>query len=252
MKNHVIVSVLATSVLGACVADQPIDEHASAITSAEAIAEIGPLVSQVIAPVAGPQQLSDAGDGSAAQSALTTAVIDPSCVTSRLSGLSITLTYAGCINGRGETVDGDLSLALELVPLRVSMTLDQFAVGPSGFDGTIGLTFPAGGGAVVDADIGLVLENDVELGLAGASIAASAGQVVVDGAATLTSPEAGIALDADALTWTGDCLPSGGSVDYDDGAFNGTLIFSPDTPATGIVTAVVGPIRFEIALPPCA
>lgn len=252
MKHTSILLASVLSVLGACVASSDeTGDSASAITTAEAIAELGPFVDQVIAPVAGPRQLADSDNAGPTEEALTAALEDPACVSSSLSGLSITLAYDDCVNRRGETVDGALTFALELAPLRLSMTVDGLTVGASAYDGTLGLTFPAGGGAVIDADIGLALAGDTQLSLESATVAASAGQLTINGSAQLASATDDIAVTADQLTWTGECLPTGGEVHYNDGSVTGTLVFGADTPSTGIVTAVVGPLSFEIELAPC-
>ncbi len=191
-------------------------------------------------------------------------VVTPeSCASYVWSGLSVMATFAGCtLESTGESIDGDLAIAVQFFPSRIALTFTDLTVGATSVTGMLSLNV---GGACGGADLGCMPCRDTDAEcmaaaetqstLTGSLTVTSSGTTVLDVAdVTVTSDTTGItasgelsidgaAITADALHWAaGSCLPSSGTATLTSSMT--TITFLSTTPADGIVEVRIG------ALPP--
>ncbi|MBI5486008.1 MAG: hypothetical protein HY905_01610 [Deltaproteobacteria bacterium] len=189
-------------------------------------------------------------------------VTPPTCATYAWSGLSATVTLAGCtLEATGEPVSGTVGLALTLRPTTFVVTFASLATGGSTVDGSV--TLHAGGsdlGAAATLDADLTISEGGEsthLVAAGLSVSGTPTAISASGSFTVESGGTTTTVVADAVTWaTGECLPSSGSLRLTGSSFPlpTTIVFLPTTPADGMVEVHVGsfPPATVALLPPCS
>lgn len=175
-------------------------------------------------------------------------VTDPACVAYSWAGLSVTITFTDCVlETTGQSLDGALTLAVELAPVVFTLTFDSLAIDADTTDGTIALSWTG-----PDGSPGVGFDVDLTYTTAGAAshivlqdftVIADATSAVIAGSGSLQSGAIDASFDATDVTWTtGNCHPTSGSVEYEDGgAWPVTITFLPTTPADGIVEVQVGP-----------
>lgn len=180
---------------------------------------------------------------------------DSTCLSFDWQDLALTVTFESCVLGAtGLTVDGSLTVALSASPPWVSVSFESLAVGSAMLDGTVVLG-REDGATYVTADLTITTGDGATIVLEGVTVESGSEGVTLDGAASVTSASVDAELTFEAVTWApGDCLPSGGSVVYDDGGpLLTTITFLPTTPDDGVVLVAVGPLpATEVALlEPC-
>lgn len=187
------------------------------------------------------------------------ALENPECVTLTWVGLTATITYNQCINSDGATINGAITLGLQLIPLRFFVAFDQLTVDTVSYDGEIGLAFtgPVGMRSVsLDADFSYNDGTQNELDLSNLSIAVNqvtgGTNVVVNGSGSVVTPEVSATVQAGGITWDGECLPTSGSLAYNSGLTAATITFLETTPVDGEVIVSVGSFTTQTQLlPPC-
>jgi hypothetical protein len=192
----------------------------------------------------------DAHDSVEAAISGNSVVTEAACVQYLWDGLSVTVTFTECVlETTGGTLDGVLTLAVQLVPLRFTMTLDDIQVDDIGFDGSLAMSWSGGDDLGTPAqrtyEIDLAYtapEGATTLSLADVVVESTGGLLTLNGTGALETTGVNATFTMTDLEWqTGDCLPSGGSVTYEDGGpFPVTLTFSAETPTTGSVQIQVG------------
>ena len=95
------------------------------------------------------------------------------------------------------------------------------------------------GARVLGIDAVLTLANDpATLVVDGLALDAGAGGVTLSGGGLVVTPDIEAGATADELHWVlGDCLPSSGSIAFDDGRVDGVMTFLATTPST-VATSV--------------
>jgi len=199
------------------------------------------------------------GDGrTAAEGAIggDSVVTDPLCVGYSWAGLSVTVTFTGCIlETTGQSLDGSVTLAVTLSPAAFSMTLGSLTIDGESFTGTVALVWVEGRlGPLLDVD--MTYESggaSTHLVLDDISVTTTAASASISGTGSLDTGTA-YSLTMTGLTWqTGDCLPTSGSVMTPDlGPFPVTVSFLSTTPADGIANVQVGaftPVATELFAP---
>jgi len=185
------------------------------------------------------------------------ALTDPNCVTLTWAGLTVTVVYDACVDEDGTTIDGGLTLGLTLIPLRFSVAFDQLAIDDTTYDGSFGISFAGELGnrsTTIDANLSIASSASSEsVQLDQMSLRVTDVQLVLDGAGSFSDAQHSVAFDATAVTAAnGDCLPTSGTLAYDDGTFDVLLTFLPTTPSTGEVKVTSGVFETTVALlPPC-
>lgn len=185
-------------------------------------------------------------------------VTNPECVSLVWAGLSATITFDNCVfSATGLPVNGSLSLAVSLIPARLSLTFDNLTIGDDTFYGTVGI-FIAG------TEPDLVLGIDADMSYSGASttlvvddllVTGSTAGVNISGNGSVVSPAVNATISAGDVNFSaGDCLPSRGSVSFADGNASGIITFLPTTPSTGDVRLEIPPFApTTVAMfPPCS
>jgi len=189
-------------------------------------------------------------------------VTPPTCATYAWSGLSATVTLAGCtLEATGEPVSGTVGLALTLRPTTFVLTFASLTAGSSTVDGSV--TLHAGGtdlGAATTLDADLTLSGggaSTHLVAVGLSVSGTATAISAGGTFTVESGGTTTTIVADTVTWaSGQCLPSSGTLQLTGSTFPlpTTIVFLPTTPADGMVEVHVGsfPPATVALLPPCS
>ncbi len=191
-------------------------------------------------------------------------VTEGACVAYLWDGLSVTVTFTDCVlEATGGSLDGAVTLAVTLVPLEFTMTLADLQIDGTGFDGELSLAWSGGGDLgggnptrVYTVDLTFTAEGGATtLVLEDVTVESSGGTVTIDGAGSLDVGTVVASFTMAAIGWeTGNCLPTSGSITYDDGGpFPVTLTFLPNTPIDGIVRVQVGgfPAVEQPLLTPC-
>lgn len=200
---------------------------------------------------------SGGGDGDTQQLMAASALTNPECVSSAWEGLTITVTYNQCMDEDGTTIHGGLSLGVTLVPLRFSIQFDQLAVDATTYNGSfsIGFSGPQGNRTTkIDADLSIASSaTSKSVQLEQMSLTVTEASLVLDGAGGFSDSQTSVSFDATAVTVaTGDCLPTSGTLAYDDGTFDVVIGFLATTPTTGEVSVSSGAFQTTVALlPPC-
>jgi hypothetical protein len=185
---------------------------------------------------------------------------DPSCVTVTWGeGLRATVQFTNCLLvATGELLNGSLSLELRLNPVTISVTAASLTAGARSIDGTASLSLAQTTPQVafqVGADLTLD-GGDHQLTLTALRLTVSRTGLVLDGSARVEVPASSIdaSVSPHGMTFAaGDCLPSSGTLDFDDGTLSGTVTFFATTPSTGIVSVqITGFIPVDVMLPPCS
>lgn len=173
------------------------------------------------------------------------ALTDPGCITFSWAGLTATIDYNQCVSEEtGQVIDGGLTVGMTLIPVTFFSTMDNLTIGGTLFDGTVSLSFSGvSPNVTTELAFDLVVDNGAssQIDLDNATLAVNAGSVTVDGAGTFSNETISATFTATAVTWTGDCLPTSGTVDFDDGTFFGTAEFLSTTPTTGEVHVIIPP-----------
>ncbi len=184
-------------------------------------------------------------------------VDEPTCVTYTWGeGLQVVVVFDGCVAEQsGETIDGTLQATLAFRPVTFGLVLEDLAVGATTFNGTLDLAFGDNGG--VNADLQFdTAEGSTALTLSNLTIALpEGGGVAFNGSGTVTNTKT-TSFDVDQVAFaTGDCLPSSGTLSFEDGGNPVTATFLPTTPTAGTVLVtwpplVANPTEMDV-LPPC-
>ncbi|MCC7543061.1 MAG: hypothetical protein IT379_42990 [Deltaproteobacteria bacterium] len=210
-------------------------------------------------------------------------VTDPACTTFDWSGLSVTVTFAGCVlEATGESLDGSVRLRVAFAPTAIGISFEALTVGSSSIDGTLELLL--GGSCAAgdptctqcrDVDATCMartqaqrtLQGDVTVAAAGgapvsvsltATVEHDASGTRATGSGTLESSALDGSFTATDLLWAmGDCLPSSGTLVLDDGSSSltnpATVGFLAVTPTDGTVSLRLGalPAAEVMLLEPC-
>ena len=246
-----------------------VEPPASAEAVANAAATTGGAVATLAAPLSAAagawQGDPDGPDDTQAVAAMEAAlahesfVTDPTCVSLSWERLVATISFADCVLAEGgQRLDGDLTLSLALRPTALTLTLGDLTLGESTFAGSVAI---AVSGSLQDPVVTLTATltyragEEVSVEMAGVTLTATGGTVTLDGEGHLTTATLDTDFTLAGLTWSdGDCLPSAGSVAYQEGAMSVTITFYEDTPQTGVVGVKTGqlPTRDIALLTPCA
>ncbi len=234
--------------------DSDTEVPASAAAVAEAFSAGGGAAVGLGAPFVGDGEDLNGRDGAgeadgrnATENAISgnSVVTDPACVAYAWAGLSVTVTFTGCVlEMTGDSLDGVVALGVTLNPAAFTMTLDGLAIGGDSFDGSASLTWTDGAGPSPALDVDLTYTSggsSTHLVLQDVAVEATATSASVSGSGTLETGGVSATLTLDAVTWqTGECHPTSGSLTYEDGGpFPVTITFLPTTPADGIVEVQV-------------
>lgn len=173
------------------------------------------------------------------------ALSDPACVSFAWAGLTATVTYDQCVSEEtGAVIDGGITVGMTLIPVSFSITFDNLTIGPNLFDGTVSLTFRGTAPNITtELAFDLVVDDGTNnsIDLDQATLTVATGSVTVDGTGTFSNANSSSTFTATQVNWSGDCLPTSGTVDFDDGTFFGTAEFLPTTPTLGEVRIIVPP-----------
>jgi len=206
-------------------------------------------------------------------------VTDAACTTYAWTELTATITFTDCVlEATGETLDGIVELTVTLYPTTFQATLTSLVVGDLTMDGTVQLVLggrcregdasctPCRDGDATCArmreeqrtllvDVSFTYDGeDTSLAVDSLGVEADATGATLSGNGSVTTTSADATFTASMLHWNqGECLPSSGTLTYDDGTLAATITFLPTTPDDGVVQVQVGmlPPFEEMLLPPC-
>jgi hypothetical protein len=225
----------------------------------------GPLVSEGDATFRDRTTRTEGGARTSFESAFSgMSVVTPStCATFMWERLLATITLTGCTLEAlgGIELDGTVTTAISINPTSFTVgVIDATVVwGDATITGGASLTLEVAG---TDTDptrtIGATAflttpEGTVSFTVTGLTIANDGTTITLDGSGNLMTSEVDADFTMSSVGWTmGSCLPTGGSVTYDDGVST-TVTFLPTTPTTGEVTVMRGalPAVTVALLPPC-
>lgn len=249
--NTIRFSLALAALVAGCTqtADEPAAPDAEAVARAtgRTVAESGRVVSTFQTTItAGLDDTGAIGDAARArvQAAIAALVAAADCVSLSWAGLSATVQFEECqIPTTDERIDGALTVRLRPLDRSVELALDNLAIGPATFDGTLRayVRGPIGNLTLnVDADLTLV-DDSATLHVEGLDVEASAAGLALSGTADITTPSIDATTTTEQLHWIlGDCLPSSGTVAFDGQNATGVLTFLPSTPTTGEVQLQIG------------
>ncbi len=191
------------------------------------------------------------------EAAISALVAVRDCVSLRWTLAAATVQFSDCrIPSTEQRLDGSLSVRVRPLDRSVELTLDDLTLGPDAFDGsmTFYVTGPIGALAFfVDANL-TVANGPTSFVVEGLHLDVGIDGVALTGEGDVMSPTVDASATADQLHWIlGDCLPSSGTVSFDDGRVRGDITFLPATPATGEVELRVGnlpPVTIDV-FPTC-
>jgi hypothetical protein len=184
----------------------------------------------------------------------------PSCVAFAWSELAATLTFTDCVAElNGLTLDGAVGLAVATEPeASITITLTALQVNGATFTGTVVVGWvgsPGSPGVLAEADLQFTsADGAATVTLEAIRALVTPASVTIGGTGHLQTDSLDMDFTLDGLTWqVGDCLPSGGTLTYQDGPVTVVVTFLPTTPETGAVQVKVGPLPAEevALLEPC-
>ncbi len=193
--------------------------------------------------------LGDAAAKKQLASALGADVVKSSaCFTINWSGLTANINFKSCtLRATGEVIDGGCILALKIKPkTQLAATFNHLKIGGRELNGSIKVDIGGGFKPVLTSNVAFTTDGGAAAVTTQAlSVSFSSTSTVVNGQLNAESAQYDSVLTAKELTWKpGQCLPSSGTLTYQEGGESIVLTFLSSTPATGEVSLQVG------ALPP--
>lgn len=188
-------------------------------------------------------------------------VTDPACIAYSFSGLTMTIDFDQCVvASTGELLDGSTMLGVGLSPISLNLGFETLQIGDAAFDGSLGfaLAYDPALGYVFETQATLSYENDedaVSVTISDLDVQLASTGALTSGALDVDTAETSADVAFASVHWaTGQCLPSSGSLSYDDGGVPVTITFLPTTPMDGVVSVQVGglPAQDLAVFPPCA
>jgi len=236
----------------ACVSDQPepptTEVTRQAIDALTQTATLG-------APFSTPPAPGFAAGGSqdSVEQAVATGLGDPSCVAFTWVGLSATVRFDHCA-ANGHTLDGALTLSLQLAPLTIRLDLDQLSYDSQRVDGFASVSWP-NGVTTIASDLTRSSGNATMHSTSSLALRWQSPGLIADGTLELDAGTWTHEIAASSVTWvTGNCAPSSGTLQFSNNLDDVVVRFLATTPTTGIVEIRVNelpPVQLAV-LPPCS
>jgi hypothetical protein len=182
----------------------------------------------------------------------------PGCATYEWSGLTATVTFAGCTaEAINLPIDGSVLFAISLDPTSFTVEFTDLTLGGLGLDGLVRLSVTGQRftrAVTLDAEDLTIsstgLNAAIQLADVTVTVPDTHASTTIDGSGSITNASLSADLTLNDLTWeTGDTLPSDGSVDVTSSGLSGTVTFLPTTPQDCVVHVVlVSGIEFDYTL----
>lgn len=160
-------------------------------------------------------------------------VRDPECVSVEWAEWAATVRFDDCLLASGEPLDGSIGLSLSWIPFGVRLDFGDLVVAQASFDGSIVVS--TGTELVISADLDLA-DEDTSVRLDQLTLATQVERTAINGSGFVDDPALSTGLTFSGVTWQHpECLPSSGTLNYDDGGLDVTITFLPTTPTDGVV-----------------
>jgi hypothetical protein len=224
--------------------NDPNEPNTQALTMAEDVAEAFAFTVGPWATMTG--GLANSADQGTAVLNNIAIVSNPGCLDITGAPGSLRFDFDKCVLSANQMlVDGAIILAVDLAAREISAEFDNVALGNNEFYGRISAGLSDAGG-VWELQFGLDLtyqDGNTTLIADSLSVTGSLEGVDVSGQGSLLSSADDISVVATDVHFAiGDCLPSGGTVSYDDQEISGSIRFLSNTPNDGVVELTIAPV----------